>query len=56
VPTNICNSRLVPTKNYKENFCGFLRKGFHVNLVFHVLQLIDLICDCFLMVDECLKK
>jgi hypothetical protein len=28
VPTNICNSRLVPTKNYKEKFCGFLPKGF----------------------------
>jgi hypothetical protein len=27
-PTNICNSRLVPTKNYKEKFCGFLLKGF----------------------------
>jgi hypothetical protein len=54
VPTNICKSRLVPTKNYKDKFCGFLPKGFHVNLVFHVLQLIDLICDCFLMVDECL--
>jgi hypothetical protein len=28
VPTNICNSRLVPTKNFKENFRGFLSKGF----------------------------
>jgi hypothetical protein len=27
-PTNICNGRLVPTKNYKEKFCGFLLKGF----------------------------
>jgi hypothetical protein len=34
----------------------FSRMDFHVNLVFHVLQLIDLICDCFLMVDECLKE
>jgi hypothetical protein len=28
VPTNICNSSLVPTKNYKEKFLGFLPKGF----------------------------
>jgi hypothetical protein len=28
VPTNICNSRLVDTNNYKENFCSFLLKGF----------------------------
>jgi hypothetical protein len=28
VPTNICNNRLVPTKNYKEKFCGFVPKGF----------------------------
>jgi hypothetical protein len=55
VPTNISNSRLVATKNYKEKFCGFLLKGFHVNIVFHVLQLIYLIRDCFIMVDECLK-
>jgi hypothetical protein len=34
----------------------FSKNGFHVNLVFHVLQLIDLKCDCFLMVDEFLKK
>jgi len=26
--TNICNNRLVPTNNYKENFCGFLPKEF----------------------------
>jgi hypothetical protein len=28
VLTNICNSRMVPTKNYKEKLCGFLPKGF----------------------------
>jgi hypothetical protein len=28
VPINICNSRLVPTKNYKEKFHVFLPKGF----------------------------
>jgi hypothetical protein len=28
VPTNIYNSRLVHTKNYKYKFCGFLLKGF----------------------------
>jgi hypothetical protein len=53
VPKNICNSRLVPTNNYKKNCVVFSRNGFHVIFVFHVLQLI---CDCFLMVDECLKK
>jgi hypothetical protein len=50
------SSRLVPTKNYKEKFLVFSRKSFHINLMFHVLQLIDLICDCFPMVDECLKN
>jgi hypothetical protein len=48
VPTNICNSRLVPKNNYKEMFVVFSRKGFHVNIVFHVVQLIYLICDFFL--------
>jgi hypothetical protein len=28
VPTHICNSRLVPTQNYKDKFYGFLPKGF----------------------------
>jgi len=28
VPTNICDNKLVSTKNYKERFCGFLSKGF----------------------------
>jgi hypothetical protein len=28
VPKNICNSRLVPKNNYKDNFCGFILKGF----------------------------
>jgi hypothetical protein len=28
VPTNIYNSRLVPTKNYKEKFIDFLPKEF----------------------------
>jgi hypothetical protein len=26
VPTNICNSGLVHTKNYKKKLCGFLPK------------------------------
>jgi hypothetical protein len=34
----------------------FSQKGFHVNIVLHDLQLIDLICDYFLVVDECLKE
>ena len=56
VPINICNSRLVPTRIINKIFVVFSRKGFHVNRVFHVLQLIYLICDFFHMVDECLKK
>jgi hypothetical protein len=67
---NICKSRLVPNriftsvdwclqydgayKYYKEFFFVFSQKGFHINLVFHVLKLIDIICEYFLMVDECL--
>jgi hypothetical protein len=37
-------------------FLVFSQNGFHVNLMFRVLELIYIICDCFIMVDECLKK
>jgi hypothetical protein len=37
----------------KISFMVLSRKGFNVNLMFHVLQLI---CDFFLMVNECLKR
>jgi hypothetical protein len=37
----------------KKSYVFLSLKGFHVNLAFHDMYLI---CDCFLMVDECLKN